>query len=46
MLVAGDPERMHMEQVDKDGGIYYVADQIRSCNNLAEKLEVPPIKLL
>lgn len=46
VLVAGDPERAHMEQVDKVGGIYYVDDQIKSCNNLAEQLHITPISVL
>lgn len=46
VLVAGDPERQHMENVDKDGGITYHKNLITSMNELAEELKVTPMKLL
>lgn len=43
ILVAGDPERKHMEQVRKQGGICYIEDQHSSNNIMAERLKVPPM---
>ncbi|XP_055625034.1 uncharacterized oxidoreductase YjmC [Toxorhynchites rutilus septentrionalis] len=46
VLVAGDPERNHMKKVDKDGGLAYHENQIKTCNQLSERLGVPPITFL
>ena len=44
VLVAGDPEKNHMKQVQDDGGIRYHDNQIQSCHQLAKRLNVAPIK--
>ncbi|ETN62069.1 malate dehydrogenase [Anopheles darlingi] len=46
VLVAGDPERHHMEKVDKDGGLAYHVNQIKTCTELSERLGVKPIVLV
>ena len=46
VLVAGDPEREAMARVDRDGGIQYHENQIKSCASLAKEMEVEPIKLV
>lgn len=43
VLVAGDPERHHMEKVDKEGGLGYHENQIKTCTELSERLGVSPI---
>lgn len=43
VLVHGDPERTHMEKVDKDGGFLYVQNQHDTNAKLAEELEVKPM---
>lgn len=44
VLVAGDPERTHMEQCDKNEGISYHENQIKYVENLAKELNVTPPK--
>lgn len=46
VLVAGDPERINMAQVDAAGGITYHQNQIDSCTKLASKLKIQPLKFL
>ncbi|XP_053661872.1 uncharacterized oxidoreductase YjmC [Anopheles marshallii] len=46
VLVAGDPERMHMAKVDKDGGLPYHVNQIKTCTELSERLGVKPIDVI
>ncbi|XP_052896284.1 uncharacterized oxidoreductase YjmC isoform X1 [Anopheles moucheti] len=46
VLVAGDPERMHMAKVDKDGGLPYHVNQIKTCTELSERLGVKPIEVI
>lgn len=43
VLVAGDPERIHMAKVDGEGGIRYHVNQIKNCDDLAKKFNVRPI---
>lgn len=43
VLVAGDPERIHMAKIDSVGGIEYHENQLKSCSQLATKLNVKPI---
>ncbi|XP_008195569.2 uncharacterized oxidoreductase YjmC [Tribolium castaneum] len=43
VLVAGDPERLHMEDADRAGGVRYVEDQLNTCRELAKKLHVKPL---
>uniref|UniRef100_A0A182MF34 Malate dehydrogenase n=1 Tax=Anopheles culicifacies TaxID=139723 RepID=A0A182MF34_9DIPT len=44
VLVAGDPERIHMAKVDKEGGLPYHVNQIKTCTELSERLGVKPIE--
>jgi hypothetical protein len=44
VLIAGDPERMHMKKVDEQNGVIYTPNQIRTCNELAKRLKITPIK--
>ncbi|KAL5007454.1 hypothetical protein ScPMuIL_016260 [Solemya velum] len=44
VLVAGDPEKRHMEKCDKLGGIPYHSSQIQFVNTVAAKHNVEPIK--
>ncbi|XP_053685038.1 uncharacterized oxidoreductase YjmC [Sabethes cyaneus] len=43
VLVAGDPEKNHMKKVDEEGGLAYHENQIKTCNQLSERLGVTPI---
>lgn len=44
VLIAGDPERNHMNKVDSEGGVCYTEDQIKTCHALSKRLGVAPIK--
>ncbi|KAK2719847.1 hypothetical protein QYM36_005353 [Artemia franciscana] len=46
VLVAGDPEKMHMDKVNRQGGITYLQNQIDASTALAEKLSVDAMKSL
>ncbi|XP_034236808.1 uncharacterized oxidoreductase YjmC isoform X2 [Thrips palmi] len=46
VLVPGDPERAHMEHVDQQGGVRYVAQQVESSEKLAQRLQITPMKVL
>lgn len=41
--VHGDPEKIHMEQVHKDGGLSYVENQHKTNAKLSEELNVKPM---
>ncbi|KAJ8916324.1 hypothetical protein NQ315_005019 [Exocentrus adspersus] len=43
VLVHGDPEKIHMEKVKKDGGLLYVQNQHDTNAKLAEELKVKPM---
>ncbi|XP_074034221.1 uncharacterized oxidoreductase YjmC [Leptinotarsa decemlineata] len=43
VLVHGDPERMHMEKVHKDGGLKYVRNQHETNLRLAEEFKIKPM---
>ncbi|XP_013391480.1 uncharacterized protein LOC106159668 isoform X2 [Lingula anatina] len=43
VLVAGDPERKHMSQCDREGGIRYHPNQIAYLEDLAKELGVAPM---
>ncbi|KAJ8931437.1 hypothetical protein NQ314_015649 [Rhamnusium bicolor] len=43
VLVHGDPERIHMEKVKKDGGLLYVQNQHDTNEKLAQELNVKPM---
>lgn len=40
VLVAGDPERIHMRKVEKDGGINYHVNLMEAMDKLADELNV------
>lgn len=44
VLIAGDPERNHMKQVDGAGGVKYTDNQIKTCNELSKRLGIAEIK--
>ncbi|XP_053380813.1 uncharacterized oxidoreductase YjmC-like [Mercenaria mercenaria] len=46
VLVAGDPERKHMEKCDQQGGILYHPEQIKHANSIATSCNVQPMKIL
>lgn len=46
VLIAGDPERIHMKKVDAEGGVKYTENQIKACNALSERLGVEKIKFI
>ncbi|XP_071954795.1 uncharacterized oxidoreductase YjmC-like isoform X2 [Antedon mediterranea] len=46
VLVAGDPERKHIDKVKKDGGLSYHKNLIEHINTLANSLNVEPIKTI
>jgi len=46
VLVAGDPERIHMQKVDKEGGVVYTENQLRTCESLAERLSIQPLRFV
>lgn len=46
VLVAGDPERIHMESVDKDGGLVYSDNQLKTCESLATRLSIQPLRFI
>lgn len=46
VLVAGDPEKNHMKKVDEEGGVRYTPNQIKTCEELAKRLNIPPMKFI
>jgi LDH2 family malate/lactate/ureidoglycolate dehydrogenase len=44
VLIAGDPERLHMQKVDSEGGVQYTPNQLKTCENLSKRLGIAPIK--
>ncbi|KAE8737015.1 hypothetical protein FOCC_FOCC017528 [Frankliniella occidentalis] len=46
VLVPGDPERAHMDHVNKQGGVRYVPQQVESSEKLAKKLKISAMKIL
>lgn len=46
VLVAGDPEKQHMQKCTRLGGIPYHPNQIQYAQNLAEELKIEPMKTL
>lgn len=46
VLIAGDPERQHMQKVDKEGGITYHPNQLKASEKFAKHMGVRPMKLL
>lgn len=44
VLVAGDPERLHMDKVKKTGGLSYVKNQHETNKKLAEELKISPMQ--
>lgn len=46
VLIAGDPERHHMKQVDAVGGVKYTENQIKTCHELSKRLGIAQIKFI
>ncbi|EZA49144.1 hypothetical protein DMN91_005306 [Ooceraea biroi] len=46
ILVAGDPERQHMQKVDREGGITYHPNQLKISEEFAKHMSVQPMKLV
>lgn len=46
VLIAGDPERLHMKKVDDEGGVHYTENQIKTCHELSKRLGVSPIQFI
>ncbi|XP_029175934.1 uncharacterized protein LOC114944266 [Nylanderia fulva] len=46
VLIAGDPERCHMEMVDREGGITYHPNQLKDSAEFAKHMGVQPMKLV
>lgn len=46
VLIPGDPEKVHMEKCNKQGGIEYHPNQIDFANDLAKKLNIQPVQTL
>lgn len=46
VLVAGDPERIHMEKIDKEGGLIYTENQLKTCESLVKRLSVQPLQFI
>lgn len=44
ILIAGDPERIHMKAVDEAGGVKYLQNQMDTCAKLSKTLNVEPMK--
>lgn len=43
ILIAGDPERLHMKAVDEAGGVKYVKNQMDTLEKLSKSLKVKKI---
>lgn len=43
VLVAGDPERIHMRKVDREGGLSYSRDQVNTNKKLANEFKIRPM---
>ncbi len=39
-----DPEKNHMKKIDKEGGIKYTENQIKTNDALAERLDITPMR--
>ncbi|EGI58485.1 PREDICTED: uncharacterized protein LOC105152893 [Acromyrmex echinatior] len=46
VLIAGDPERRHMEKVDMEGGMTYHPNQLKASEEFAKHMGVQPMKLV
>ncbi|XP_032669327.1 uncharacterized oxidoreductase YjmC-like [Odontomachus brunneus] len=46
VLIAGDPEKRHMEKVDREGGIAYHPNQLQASEEFAKHMGVQPMKLV
>jgi LDH2 family malate/lactate/ureidoglycolate dehydrogenase len=42
VLVAGDPERLHINKCEKHGGIPYHPNQVKYAFDIATDLNIPP----
>lgn len=46
VLIAGEPERLHMNKVDMEGGITYHPNQLKASEEFAKHMGVRPMKLV
>ena len=46
VLIPGDPERIAMKRVDKEGGISYHPNQLKLSKDFADKMGVKPMQLV
>lgn len=46
VLIAGDPEKQHMEKVEREGGITYHPNQLKASEEFAKHMGVEPMKLI
>lgn len=46
VLIAGDPERQHMNKCDMEGGITYHPNQLKASEKFAKHMGVQPMKLV
>uniref|UniRef100_A0A0K8TRR8 Hipothetical protein n=1 Tax=Tabanus bromius TaxID=304241 RepID=A0A0K8TRR8_TABBR len=46
VLVPGDKEKKEIESVNQVGGIQYLENQINSCKDLADKLNIKPLQFI
>lgn len=46
VLIPGEKEAMQMKAVDEAGGIQYLENQLKTCESLAERLKITPMRFL
>ncbi|XP_034102285.1 uncharacterized oxidoreductase YjmC isoform X1 [Drosophila albomicans] len=46
VLIAGDKEKKNLETIEEAGGIEYLENQLKTCEALAKKLKIKPLKFL
>lgn len=46
VLVAGEKEELQMKAIDKAGGIQYLENQLKTCDELAKRLNIKPLTFL
>ncbi|KAM8709596.1 hypothetical protein ACLKA7_016410 [Drosophila subpalustris] len=46
VMIAGDMEAKNMKNVDKAGGLEYLEDQLKTCEELAKRLQIRPMAFI